>query len=91
MEKTHGSRSVMPGGASYYDAAGDNGYGMEGGEKAFSSGSPAYPSAPNKPVINPSGMDNFRDSRFSGDGGTPSPLGPEPSGKSAIKIGTEGI
>ena len=75
------------GGFNMVDFSKENGYGTPS-DKANSNGVGTYDPQPmSAPPINGGGKDDFSEPRFSGNGGTPSPLGSEPSGKSAIKIG----
>ncbi len=86
MEKNKSSRSIRnEGGARYFDAAGMSDMGDAGGD-IFSKGSADYDAqAESASPMNYDGMQDFKDERFSGREGQPSPLGNEPEyGKTEI-------
>lgn len=74
----------MDRGCDMRDMSVENGYGTPS-DKANSNGQASYPNASNQPMMDTPKTD-FTDARFAGNGGTPSPLGPEPVGKSAIVV-----
>jgi len=63
----HTDHNKSEAGFRMFSAPKENGFGRVGLDSVMSQGSPEYPSAPNKPIINGDGMDNFRgEDKFTG-------------------------
>lgn len=87
----HSDHSKPQAGFNMVSFSKENGYGRPQLDLPMSRPEAPYTNGPNQAPINLSGKENFTESRFSGDGGTPSLLGHEDSKDSIETMGNDQI